>query len=396
MYELCDIDPPLDPIAAVFSWLSDAILLLKVDVESIDFKGSENLALSKTGDDEWGNDTYASDGDTNIDYPEWSSGGAGTAGDKNEPGCYVKGSTVQLDVVIDLPVSGVNFDLIGTVEGRDYLSFEKTGITSTGQAQTVTLNAKEALPQKIDVYEEEIEWEITIGGSTVEIEETGSHSIYSVWDDLTPITGTPTVIRMDWAATATRGQDGSGSISDAALAIAKHIDSTIGCCPDNFNDTNSWAFLDDGLCGDCVTVARLAATGLYVVGIPALYDRAWPTTDGTGWSGAASSVSPSSCRQVSTDQFTDSQGEQFTGWLAYPGNKFEGFFFINDPDIKAYTIYPVSEQPFENQDYFYLEVLHSVATEQFWVDPLLEGVSARINDPNTGQPYPSLTVPDVP
>ncbi len=392
MYQPCDFCTHLDPITAASLWRLKADRLLKVDVESIDFKGTGNQELLKTGTDDWGNDTYVSDGDVTIDYPEWDLGDTGASDDKNEPACYVKGSTINVDVVIDFPASGVIFDLIGTVQGKDYLSFEKTGITSNGQTQTITIDAKEALPQKIDIHEEEIEWEIRLAGTTAEIGTTGPHKVYSVWDDLTQTTGAPTVIRMDWSVSASRGQNGSSSKADAAEAIASHIDSTIGCCPDNFNDTNSWEFLDDGLCGDCVTVSRLAAVGLYTVGIQALYARAWPTADGTNWPGANSSVSPSSCQQVTTEQFTNSQGEQFTGRLGYPGNKFEGFFFINDPNVKAYTIYPVGG-PFENQNYYYLEVLDSVASEQYWVDDQL---SNRFNDPSTGQLYPSFPVPNVP
>jgi hypothetical protein len=49
-----------------------------------------------------------------------------------------------------------------------------------------------------------------------------------------------------------------------------------------------------------------------------------------------------------------------------PRYNFEGFFTIADPGIKGYTVFPPAG-PFENQTYYYLQVLRSVAADQFWV-----------------------------
>ena len=76
-------------------------------------------------------------------------------------------------------------------------------------------------------------------------------------------------------------------------------------------------------------------------------------------------VDVDSCRDPCTAPFMY-QGEEFDAVLIYTGNNFEGFFTIQDPDIQAYTVYP-PDGPFENQTYYYLQVLRSVASNQFWV-----------------------------
>jgi len=54
--------------------------------------------------------------------------------------------------------------------------------------------------------------------------------------------------------------------------------------------------------------------------------------------------------------------------MVYPGNNFEGYFWIEEPLRLAYTAYPKGG-PFTNQDYLSLEVPLSVplAHDHFWV-----------------------------
>jgi hypothetical protein len=55
--------------------------------------------------------------------------------------------------------------------------------------------------------------------------------------------------------------------------------------------------------------------------------------------------------------------------LIFTDNNYEAFFTINDPEIKAFTVYPFGG-PFSNPNYYYLEVLKSVSgsAEQFWIN----------------------------
>lgn len=92
-------------------------------------------------------------------------------------------------------------------------------------------------------------------------------------------------------------------------------------------------------------------------------------------------------------------GELFWAVLVYPGNSFEGYYYVNDPALKAYTVfYP--NGPFESQ-YFRLEVLRSAfgpapTKVQYWVwkmDQTINGQSVIRGD---RVPVPNILVPEIP
>jgi len=182
------------------------------------------------------------------------------------------------------------------------------------------------------------------------------------------------------------------------VAIAAEPDTKVGAA-ERFRDTlsvtpgyqpprhytlDSWGFLDSGRSGDCSTLAKLAAEGLRMVGIPAQERWAYPTADGTV---GFPQVSSSSCTAKARKTF-QYNGETFVAKLVYPGNNFEAFFTIVDGGVRAYTVYPAGG-PFTGP-LFYLEVLRSVATDQFWVwdgDQTVGGVSVLDWDPVPGAPH---------
>jgi hypothetical protein len=89
-------------------------------------------------------------------------------------------------------------------------------------------------------------------------------------------------------------------------------------------------------------------------------------------------------------------GETFTAKLVYTGNNYEAFFTVDDPGVKAYTVYPAGG-PFADATYYYLEVLRSVTTTQFWVwdgDQTTNNVSVQNWDRVPGQA--GVPVPSVP
>ncbi len=114
-------------------------------------------------------------------------------------------------------------------------------------------------------------------------------------------------------------------------------------------------------------------------------------------------VSGNTCHDVITKTF-EYQGEIFNAYLAYfaPNlNYFEAFFTIQDPDVKAYTVYPPAG-PYENQTYYYLQVLDSVANYQTWIWDYPEspyectknGVTVHNEDPVLG--VEEISVPSLP
>jgi hypothetical protein len=107
----------------------------------------------------------------------------------------------------------------------------------------------------------------------------------------------------------------------------------------------------------------MAKEGLGMIGIAADHRWAYATPNG---SAGFPAVNPSTCRAVSRKQFMFN-GKNFNAKLVYTDNNFEAFFTVSDPQIKAYTVYP-PQGPFQNQQYYYLQVLSSVAAgTQFWV-----------------------------
>ena len=218
--------------------------------------------------------------------------------------------------------------------------------------------------------------------------------MYVTWGTPSPGGSATTVKRIDWVCGIAQG---ASSITSAAEKFRDGIASDPGYTepPTRVWNLNSWQFLSSGKPGDCITLAKLAREGLEMVGISADYCWSYPTADGTSGFPA---VSGSSCHSVATKVFAY-MGENFNAKLVYPGNNYEGFFTVSDPNIKAYTIYTPGG-PFENQTYYYLQVLQFAAGtggDQFWVwdgDQTQNGVTVDNWDEVPGAAH--ITVPSIP
>jgi hypothetical protein len=224
------------------------------------------------------------------------------------------------------------------------------------------------------------------------------------------IPGTVTAKRMDWATSTAWNAIQSFSVDGVTYCPGGYPQgaTTITTAAEKFmyaiarspswratgrvmtNSIAPWPFLDRKQPGDCVTLATLASAGLNMVGVPAGPCRAFPTADGSGTrdgsgnlignanvlSIAAKSGTPS-CTSVTTTTFNFNGVAGFKARLQYRGgNEFEGFFTVQDPTghTKAYTVYAPnspgpSVPPFDNQDYYFLQVLTSAALpdNQYWV-----------------------------
>jgi len=387
--------------------------LLKVDVESIDFVGSGNQMLVKSGEDSWENDSFTAIASDAIDYPEWS-----VVGDNepdHEPICYKKGSSIELNVKILMSSPNITYNLVGvSSSGGDYLNFREDNITSDGSVQTVNIVATDSLPDDVQIIDEQISWSIEIGDISFPLKDTGNHKIYVTWDDVAMVgrdggPNTPpehnSVVRLDWSVRAAlAGQSSVSTVDDIIVNTSSTIESEL-----DFNvglyHSYWWLHLENGSQGDCISSTRLAAAALNMVGINVLTHRAWPTADASGFPTFPAAVSNNTARLPTIYQFSKSNGQTYPGALIVQGNRFEAFLTYGseaNQNIKAYTVFPVSTTPYTNQTYYYLEILHllvsAVSGDQFWVDhgALLNGLTIKLVDPATLQLYPEIPPPSIP
>ena len=276
---------------------------------------------------------------------------------ENNPISHSKGKNIKIEATVIIQPSGLRYDLEGKGVSES-LSFQANDLISTGNDQTLELTASVQLPAKIDRFSSEIKWGISTDYFDYVSAPSGPHEIFVTWGK--PVASSEaTYIRMLWACTL--GKEAM-SCTDAAEKIGCAISKSPGYKQPREYNMNAWQFLDSGKSGDCITLAELSRVSLGMLGISASAHRSYPTADGTS---GFPSVSGQSCRNPTLKKIININ-EMFIARLVYPGNNFEAFFKIEDPSIKAYTVYPYNG-PFMNQQYYFLEVLQSVATKQFWI-----------------------------
>jgi hypothetical protein len=359
--------------------------LIKIEVADIKFNHS-------VGD--------TSDGITIHDatVPEWVKGG------ENDPAAYKKNTSVTIKAKFSvLPTSVTSAKIRATTSDSILGNLgEQTVNFSSGESEYVTFSPSNSTPGSIGENTVAWQWKAKdLNGESLSeynINLSGPHTIYTIY--ASPLCDNINITKghVDWACNIAKE---TNTVTAAAEKFKDAIAIAPGYAePRIFNISDSWAFLASGQHGDCITLAQLAREGLWLIGIPAGSYCSYPTADGTSGYPA---VSGNSCRNMTTATF-EYEGETFNARLVYPGNNFEGFFMVSDPDIKGYTIYTPGG-PFENQTYYYLEVLQFAAGaggDQFWAWDcpyypyyiIKNGV--RVDD---GQPVPDashISVPSIP
>ncbi|MDR2439440.1 MAG: hypothetical protein LBE12_08755 [Planctomycetaceae bacterium] len=157
---------------------------------------------------------------------------------------------------------------------------------------------------------------------------------------------------------------GTSTIAGAASEVKDNINPSNSNFTTTVTDWDAWHLLDTGGKGDCGSLTNLAVACLGVLGIPATGPLlSYPTDDNP--------ATASSCKtqRVDTKSLKHELCQNILTVnvkLIYPGNNFEGFFTVSIPHILAFTVAP-PDGPFQNQTYYYLEVLRSVASQQQWV-----------------------------
>ncbi|MBN1560382.1 hypothetical protein JW998_09040 [candidate division KSB1 bacterium] len=334
---------------------------------------------------------YSSEG-TDYPYPEWV--GSRTVF-PSVPISHTRDMYIYITASIVLLPDDLSFPFVLTGQsGKSHLQFSSSGTLGNGGA-AISMTSAGKLPNEIlPDAGASILWTLTLeDGPTIEPITTGPHEIYVTFG--APVGSyAATNMRMEWSCTQAIN---AAAIATAAELFCANLASSPGYTGTTLVNSfminiNSWEYLDLGSPGDCITLAALACAGLNMLGVGAQYHCSYPTADGsTGYP----AVSSTSCHNPTNATFTY-QGQDFSARLVYPGNNYEGFFTINDPGIKGYTVYP-PRWTFENQDYYYLEVLSSVATDQFWIwdgDQTQNGVSVYNWDVVPG--VANIPVPSIP
>lgn len=325
---------------------------------------------------------YVGNGSRPYSSPEWTKDGT------TNPICYVKDSPLKLtaSVVVmpaDTPKIAASFEI---EQGQSVDTFNKTMVSGGDNSLTFTTTNIKTVNhvQKAEAWN--MEFSCALNDSDYRPIGSSSNQIYTIFG--APV-GALTEKRLIWC---TNIADGAATITSAAEKFRDVVSVNPGHQRPIHWNLNSWEFLDSGLTGDCITLAKLCAVGLRQIGIDAQERWAWETLDGTP---GFPPVSATTSTNMTTEEF-EFNGEFFKARLIYPGNNFMAFFTVNDSGIKAYTVFP-SGGPFENQTYYYLEVLRSVAVEQFWVwdeDQTHNGVSVSEWDRVPGQE--DIPVPAIP
>jgi len=349
---------------------SVTVKVVKPEVYSVGFSGNGQITLKKNNPD---NDIYQNNGDTTITNPVW------IKNTKNDPVAFKM--NVKPTVTVGLRLTDkLSFAGTGTFKG----TLAGTNITAT-QNFTFPANVENASTSVVmnnfvttELYitkagEATLNWEIKSEENNWVSLDSTKHEWYITYDNTI---NTTTLKRINWA---TSKANGATTITTAADVVAQKLSQNPGYIPVGTglsSDQNAWRFLDMGKSGDCATLSKLSVTCLGVLGVPAegpkysyATNHACPIPQGNP--NQLTHVNSDTCKNLCTRifNFTHSCGNVLAvpQKLMYTDNNYEAFFTVNNPTIKAFTVYPYGG-PFSNPNYYYLEVLKSVSgsAEQYW------------------------------
>ncbi len=356
------------------------VLVVEIKLKRVDFGGTGNYVLSKQHDS-YENDSFADNG-SSINGAEWQDDDLNGTAEINDPVCYKKGTTTTptfpgMTATFKIKPEDVSVSVSGKLkvlcDSVPFVSERTITIPTSGIVSGLNWDTSESgLTTMLNTYMT-LDWEFAPNDGSAAYSSIGNSEtqFFVVYDTPKP-TYSLTAKRVNWSLNSSTYGD---SITECAGKMKTKVSGSPGFNYEhpennlNYNTNcngNIWEYLDQNSNGDCITLAVLACAGLNILGIEATADVAWPTADGHTFNGHQyPAVSSNSCRQHTGLQFSYN-GELFLATLIYPGNNYEGFFYVSDPLIKAYTVAPPGGA-FENQDYFYLQVLDFAADEQLWV-----------------------------
>jgi hypothetical protein len=316
-------------------------------------------------------------------------------GSKNDPFCVSKHSDdlslTQVKLTVPEPLTyptGVRLQAAGSAYWASSSTFNFVGTLS----DETTLHQDPIIPIVPYVYRYqgnfEIDWEyqVPFGTGAWYSFETTQHTAFITFD--TPICNI-TPQRANWACGIASF---AYTITGAACKFSQALADDPGF-PGYFLAEDPWFFLSSEVPGDCITLAKTAAAGLDVIGIPNAATQAWPTRDNI------ENMSSDTCKFGPVVETFPYGGYMFTATLIFhdPDGWFEGFFVVNDEQgegNEGWTVYP-PDGP-STGTYIYLEAYRSAASDQWWVwDSTQTKGTATVHkgEPVEGQPHVEIPVP---
>lgn len=209
------------------------LTVVQAEIKKVEFTSDHGVLTDYNTD-------YAGSGGTVYNPRGWIKDG------DNNPITHVKDNNITVNVTVCVQPSGINFNLTG--DGPiSALDFHKTGLTSSGSDQPVSIASDEKLPLNVDVLSNSISWTFSFAGLTNGNKSSGPHKIYITWGS--PGSG-PTLKRIDKVCNTADDQDNPESIADSLQdMVASETDF-------GTDDVDGWALLDRGGSGDCDNQAR--------------------------------------------------------------------------------------------------------------------------------------------
>ena len=310
------IPPPIPPQPA------------PLPLKSIKFTSDHNML--KDNNANWSNTG-------SVLEPEWITNPL-----RNKAISHTKNTRLVADITVNVGPPGTSFDLIGTGISSNDTSFKKTGNTSTGADQVITIMADANLPNAVSQLFRYIVWKIKAGGKEQLIGFSGPHKIYVTYG--TP-SGGVTERRMRWSCQKANAQDTPENIADKIHSGVK-ANTTFGG-----GGVEGWNLLAGGS-GDCDNLARLMSYAMKLLGVsPATVRKVR----------ASSNAGAGNCLDLETQWFFGTRylimyftlASPSYRWNAYEGGcETAGKYYAIEPFIKA------------TDDY---DMLRKITCTQHWV-----------------------------
>jgi Tfp pilus assembly protein PilZ len=298
------------------------VVVIDVQLKLVSYGGSGEYTLRKDGSS-WSDDSYTSDGNTNIVDPVWADTNLDGTADISEPACYTRSSSPSLTAVIYVSpttdISSVSAKLKAT-SANVPLSYLQDESLSSGDNECNSLTTADTLWNFITNSTVLLSWSISLDeGKTYQVIGQSANSVFVVYD--TP-SGLITAKRVNWCTSLAAGKntlDGIGNAigQDAMSGNRFNSDNSV------YQDPATWPWsVMDGTNADCATLSwlmkyELDCVGATDAGVWFVYPRH------TNWTGLSSQTVPPLASE------TNQYGGSLRIWIASGGsceglNRYEG------------------------------------------------------------------------
>jgi hypothetical protein len=257
-------------------------------LKELGFAGVERHTMRKTGAGFYSrtNETFKTNGDRNIDAPEWKDGNGDRRVDdgnvdRNDPVCYTAGANPTINAKFEfspsLPV-GVEFRVVGeSASDLQIRTTEEIFDSIGGQIEkTFHLADLGITKNHVGSFPLWFSWKGAIdGGPQFTIVTSKTQWFVTYGTPVTPQAIDITARRIDWAVFAV-GQRNLAQIADPGMRLTmedipwnlKLAIGTDGHFQGGEPHDNPWEIMDAGKVGNCYDFARLLKQSLDIIGVP--------------------------------------------------------------------------------------------------------------------------------